>query len=184
MRILGIDPGTQVVGYGCLDLVEALPVHAASLPMALRVGNLARAGGERPVFVAAGALRLGPRGASIAQRLHRLSELFRELLVELAPGGIALEEAYFGKSVQAALRIGEARGVILAEAARAGVEVQQFSPARIKRSVAGSGAASKLQVARMVAHSLRLDPIPEPADVTDALAVGLCAVEARRTIRA
>ena len=114
-------------------------------------------GGGRLAVVEAGALRLGRSSDPIPGRLRNLADAVRRLIGELGPDELALEEAYFGRSVQSALRIGESRGVILAEADRAGVAVSQFPPARIKRSVTGNGSASKEQVARMVVQVLRLD---------------------------
>jgi crossover junction endodeoxyribonuclease RuvC len=184
MRILGIDPGTVVVGFGCVEQAGAAGPSAppALPPMALRVGNLVRpGGGGGPVrLVEAGALRL-PRRAPLSERLHELAAGMRALLERLAPAEVALEEAFFGKSVQSALRIGEARGVVLAEAARRGVPVFQFAPARVKRVVAGNGAAGKEAIARMAAQWLGLARPPMPRDVTDALAVALCRAEARRS---
>ena len=195
MRILGVDPGTLVVGYGCLDLsgvghrgcaeapVADVVEAPVVTPIAHRVSNLARVTRTRLSVVAAGVVRLGRSSDPIADRLHLLGEEIRRLIEEYRPEELALEEAYFGKSVQSALRIGESRGVILAEAGRAGLVVSQFPPARIKRSVAGSGSASKEQVALMVQRTLRLKAVPETPDVTDALAVGLCCVEAKRSFR-
>ena len=180
MRILGVDPGTRVVGYGCLELEEDRPSRVSSedLPLALRVNNLGRAGRGGLQVVGSGVLRLG-RSDPIQNRLGRLSEEIRALLTRLRPDELALEEAFAGKSVQSALRLGESRGVIMAEAARAGVEVSQFAPARIKRSVTGSGAAGKDQVAYMVVHTLGLKRAPDTTDESDALAVGLCCVAAK-----
>ena len=197
MRILGVDPGTLVVGYGCLDLqggfglgtgaaagVVSRARAAGDTPMAHRVANLAQGHATSEVrMVRAGVLRLGRSGDELPARLGRLADQLSELLAELRPDEIALEEAYFGKSVQSALRIGESRGVVLAEAGRAGLPVRQFPPARIKRSVTGRGAANKELVARMVCQTLDLPRVPRPADITDALAVGLCWVEARRSFR-
>jgi crossover junction endodeoxyribonuclease RuvC len=183
MRILGVDPGTQVVGYGCLEL-RSDPARSGGgdlQPMAHRVGNLVRGGGRGEIEVlVAGTLRLGRSADAIEQRLRRLAEGLRLLFRDWRPDRLALEEAYFGKSVQSALRIGEARGVILAEACAAGVRIEQFPPARIKRVVTGSGQAGKDQVADMVRRTLRLREPPETLDVTDALAVGLCCIESRR----
>ena len=184
MRILGIDPGTVVVGFGCIEQagVAAASHVVGETPLALRVGNLVRPGsaGGPVQLVEAGALRL-PRRAPLSERLRELAVGFRELLDRLAPAEVALEEAFFGKSVQSALRIGEARGVVLAEAARRGVPVFQFAPARVKRVVAGNGAADKEAIARMAAQWLGLARPPTPRDVTDALAVALCRAEARRS---
>ncbi|MCA8956573.1 MAG: crossover junction endodeoxyribonuclease RuvC [Planctomycetes bacterium] len=186
MRILGVDPGTLVVGFGCLEHAPPTPAatdQAARAPMAHRVGNLAGSlGRDRVQLVRAGVLRLG-RAEPVQDRLGRLADEMRALIASLAPDGVALEEAYFGKSVQSALRLGEARGVILAEASRAGIVVEQFAPARVKRAIAGAGAATKERVAAMVAQALRLGGAL-PADATDALAVGLCCLEARRVLNA
>lgn len=186
MRILGIDPGTRVVGYGCLELREVtLRPSGAEVPLAHRAANVlagraqAQAQAEAEV-VAQGALRLGRRQDPLPVRLRNLAEGLAVLLERLRPDEIALEEAFYGKSVQSALRIGEARGVIMAEACRLGVGVVQFSPARIKRAVTGHGGASKDQVSEMVARLLRLPAAPEPRDVSDALAAAVCRVEQRR----
>ena len=87
---------------------------------------------------------------------------------------LALEEAFFGKSVQSALRIGEARGVVLVAAARAGIPVAQYPPATIKKAVTGRGGATKEQVQEMVRITLGLAAPPQPADAADALAIAIC----------
>jgi crossover junction endodeoxyribonuclease RuvC len=188
VRILGIDPGTLVAGFGCLETEFGAPRRATgSVPLALRPGNVVRldAGGSGDVRVLElGVLRLGGRDAALPLRLLALAEQFRGLLERLRPTEIALEEAFSGKSVQAALRIGEARGVVLAESARAGLPVHQFAPARVKRSVTGNGAASKQSVAAMVGQLLpagRAAFAGVPADATDAIAVALARIEQRRS---
>jgi crossover junction endodeoxyribonuclease RuvC len=117
--------------------------------------------------------------------LLSLSEQFVSVVAELAPTEVAIEEAFFGKSVQAALRIGEARGVVLTESARAGLAVHQFAPARIKRCVAGHGAARKESVASMLQQLLpelsAAGSAPLPADATDALAVAWTRLEQLRS---
>ncbi len=188
VRILGIDPGTLVAGFGCLEAEFGAPRRAAgSVPLALRAGNVVRLAGGSASDVHVlelGVLRLCGRDAAVAQRLLSLAEQFRSLLERLRPSEIALEEAFSGKSVQAALRIGEARGVVLAESARAGLLVHQFAPARVKRSVTGNGAASKQSVAAMVGQLLpagRAAFAGVPPDATDAIAVALARIEQRRS---
>lgn len=187
VRILGIDPGTQVVGYGCLEVVLAGPRRqGGSVPLALRASNtvLPGGGGRDVRLVAMGVLRLGGRGAALSSRLLSLAEQFRGLLVDLRPDEVALEEAFYGKSVQAALRIGEARGVVLAESARDGTPVHQFAPARVKRVVTGRGAATKETVAAMVQQLLRAGTVGGegvPFDATDAVAVAWTRLEQRRS---
>lgn len=187
VRILGIDPGTLVVGFGCLELVVDGPRRShGERPLAMRASNTVQVGGGGGdvTLAAMGVLRLGGRDAELPQRLLSLADQFRALLERLRPDEVAVEQAFYGKSVQAALRIGEARGVVLAEAARFGVTVHQFAPARVKRCVTGRGAASKASVAAMVTQLVRISARQSeglPADATDAVAVALTRVEQRRS---
>ncbi|MCA8950578.1 MAG: crossover junction endodeoxyribonuclease RuvC [Planctomycetes bacterium] len=187
VRILGIDPGTQCVGFAVLELAISAPRRpGAAAPLALRASNVravgAMAGGDAQV-VECGVLRLGTRKTPLAARLFELTGRFRDLVLAHRPDEVALEEAFYGKSVQAALRIGEARGVILAESARAGVEVHQFPPARVKRCVTGRGDATKDVVAGMVARLVRMPAGAEmlPRDATDAIGIALTRLEERRS---
>ncbi|MFY9343620.1 MAG: crossover junction endodeoxyribonuclease RuvC [Planctomycetota bacterium] len=188
VRILGIDPGTQIVGFGCLEIaVGEVRVRGDNVPIALRASNVVRAsstvtGGVR--LLVAGALRLGKRTTGLPSRLQVLAEQFRALIAQWAPHEVAVEQAFHGKSVQAALRIGEARGVVLAEAAAAGLAVHQFAPARIKRCVTGNGAASKVVVAAMVKRllgDLGVLGVSPRADTTDAVAAAWTRLEERRS---
>lgn len=189
MRILGIDPGTQVVGYGCLEITIEGPRRAlGELPMAMRGSNVVRLGGGQQDGVrllGAGVLRLGGRQAALPDRLLSLSEQFRGLVQRFEPTELAIEEAFHGKSAQAALRIGEARGVVLAESARARLEVFQFPPARVKRCVTGNGAAGKESVAAMVAQFVQNGRealgADLPLDASDAVAVAWTRLEERRS---
>lgn len=190
VRILGIDPGTVLVGYACLEVEERSPAPRAAgaadaVPLARRASNLVQLGtrGGRVRLLEAGALRLGARQSTVPQRLQRLAEEAETLLGRWQPQELALEEAFFGKSVQAALRIGEARGVVLALAQSRGLDIHQYAPARIKRVVAGHGAASKQAVGAMALRSLGLEALAGPPDVTDAAAVALCRYEERRGLR-
>lgn len=180
VRILGIDPGTVVVGFGCVELRPGPRQTGGGRLLAHRASNLQSGrGAGRTHVVDAGVLRLGSSGVDLGRRLARLLEGLGELIERCRPDEVALEEAFHGRSVQSALRIGEARGVVLAEAVRRGVTVHQFPPARIKRSVAGHGAASKEAVARMATSLLGVGG-NLPVDATDALAVALCRIEERR----
>jgi len=149
--ILGIDPGTLVVGYG------AVATHARS-----------------PGFLAAGVVRAG-RGSPVPERLARIQERLRALLEEIRPDLVVVERAFAAKNVQSALRIGEGRGVALACAAAFGAEILEMPPASAEKSVAGLGGADKVQVARMVAVALGLREPPRPLDASDALALALAA---------
>ena len=152
MRVLGIDPGTRVVGWGVIE------------------GD-----GSRVRAVAWGALR-AKASLEVPERLRVLHEGVRALLAEHRPGLVAVEEAFFGKGARAALALGEGRGAALVAAALAGVPIRQYPPATVKKSVTGRGAAPKEQVGAMVRVLLGLAEIPEPADAADALAVAICAL--------
>ena len=153
--VLGIDPGTHTMGYGALVVA----------PDAERL-------------VACGVVR-SPPGAPIAARLAHLQAELEMLLARLRPTAVALETAFSARNVKSALRIGEARGMILATVARTGVEVAEVAPAVAKKAVLGYGAGSKEQVASMVATILGCE-LDVPADATDALAVALAHVHRLR----
>ncbi len=154
--VLGIDPGTVVLGYGALVLRP-----------------------EGPRLLAAGVLR-ATRTAPVPTRLGHLRLGLDDLIRRLKPTVVALEEAFAASNVQSALRIGEARGLVLGCAACSGAEIEQYPPAVAKKTLTGSGSAGKEQVARMVAHELGLTEIPRPLDATDALAIALTAVHKRK----
>ncbi len=147
--VLGIDPGTAVVGYGALVLRP-----------------------PRPRLLAFGILR-APRSEPIASRLGSLRLELDLLLARLRPTVVVLERAFSAKNVQSALRIGEGRGMVLSAAGSLGLRVVEYPPAMAKKTIAGHGGAGKLQVARMVAASLGLMDLPAALDATDALALAL-----------
>ena len=186
-RILGIDPGSRVVGWAIIECGPASrPARGprSVAPLARRVSNLQAAG--------SGASRVGPArfvvadgerlsGQTVAARLASIGSLLERILAEYRPDRVAIEEAFYGKSIQSALRLGEARGVVLAAAHRAGLAIDQFTPARIKRCVTGHGRADKQQVAAFVSRALGLSSPPAGGlDATDALAVAWTAFEELR----
>jgi crossover junction endodeoxyribonuclease RuvC len=124
--------------------------------------------------VEAGVIRVGGSELGLGERLRRIGDGLDALLRRLGVDQVALEEAFFGKSVQSALRIGEARGVVILATARADLPLFQYAPATIKRSVCGAGAASKERVGSLVATWLGLAAPVRPHDASDALAVALC----------
>jgi crossover junction endodeoxyribonuclease RuvC len=148
--VLGIDPGLTRCGYGAV----------VREPAGLRA-------------VAAGVLRTEP-GVDVAQRLAELQAGVRELLAELAPDAVAVERLFFQANVRTAMSVGQASGVVLAEAATAGCAVVQYTPNEVKSAVTGSGSAGKDQVQRMVQAILGLAETPKPPDAADALALALC----------
>ncbi|HPF14135.1 MAG: crossover junction endodeoxyribonuclease RuvC [Planctomycetes bacterium] len=149
--ILGIDPGTLVLGYGAV---------------ALR--------GRQPMLLAAGVFRTTP-GAPIAARLAFLRQRIDELLEQLQPQVVVVEKAFSHQNVASALRIGEGRGVVLSCAAVSGAQVVEFTPAEVKKSLTGNGGADKDIVARCVASELGSPPELEGLrhDATDGLALAL-----------
>lgn len=158
--VLGIDPGTQVLGYGA---VVAAP---------------------RPRLLAAGEIRTGGARASVPERLGTIRRELDALLVRLDPDVVVIELAFASRNVQSALRMGEGRGVVLACAACHGARIEQITPAEAKKTLVGNGAADKRQVARMVAILLDRTDLPERMDVTDALAIALAWLQRERAPRA
>ena len=150
MFVLGIDPGLTRCGYGAV----------------VREGGALRA-------VAAGVLRTDV-DADVALRLAELQAGIRALLAELVPDAVAVERLFFQTNVRTAMSVGQASGVVLAEAATAGCAVVQYTPNEVKSAVTGSGGAAKEQVQRMVQAILGLTDPPRPADAADALALALC----------
>lgn len=150
VRVLGIDPGTRVVGYGLLDL----------------------GGGQRPVVVAHGVIRLPPR--PLAARLALLFRELQALISSYAPTALSIEQVYHGKNFQSVIKVGEARGVVVLAAQLAGLAIHEYTPATIKKTATGNGNAQKPQVARMMGRLLGLEVLPWPHDVTDALAAAYC----------
>jgi len=158
-RVIGIDPGLNVTGYGVVEC---------------------RTGGVR--LLEAGVIRSPrSRGDSLPARLESLFAGVQEVLEEFRPQTMCLEEVYSHTGYpQTSILMGHARGVICLAARLARVPVASFSPRRIKQSVTGNGNASKLQVQRAVQQFFSLARPPQPPDVADALAVALCYVHSRR----
>lgn len=153
--VLGIDPGTRVVGYGAI-------VDAA----------------RGPRLYAAGVLR-APTAGDVPSRLAHIRRELDDLIGKLRPSVVVVEQAFASLNVQSALRIGEGRGVVLACAACSGAEVVQLPPAVAKKAVVGHGAADKRQVARMVVHALGVEELDLPLDASDALALALAHLNRR-----
>jgi crossover junction endodeoxyribonuclease RuvC len=155
MRILGIDPGSSVTGYGVVER---------------RAGRL--------VHVAHGTLR-PPRKVPLASRLDHLYRTVAEVIARHEPDCVAVEQVFVAASPRSALVLGQARGAILAAVAARGLPVNEYTPARIKRSVTGNGRASKRQVKFMVKRLLALDRLPVD-DAADALAAAISHANAGR----
>lgn len=154
-RVLGLDPGSLRTGYG---IVDCLP------------------GGER--HVASGCVRA--TGAGLAGRLRHIHEEVLALVLRYQPDEVAVERVFMHRNADSALKLGQARGAALCAAVAEGAHVYEYAPRAIKLAIVGSGAADKAQVSRMVQVLLTIGE-PDTADVSDALAIALCHVQARRT---
>lgn len=156
LRILGLDPGSVVTGWGLID------------------------GSSRsPRLVEAGDLRLGSR-LPFPDRLARLRDDLDRLLERLAPGEVAVEASFQGVNARSSILLAHARGVILAGVASREIPIREYAPALVKSSVTGNGRADKEQVRRMVGRLLGTAPDRlGGADAADALAVALCHGTAR-----
>lgn len=150
MRILGIDPGTAITGYGIID----------------RQFNNYR-------VVDYGSIQTQAH-TPMEERLCKIYEGMRWLIKEYEPDEIAVEELFFNRNVTTAITVGQARGVIILAAAQSGVKVNEYTPLQVKQAITGYGNAEKKQVQFMVKNILGLPRVPSPDDVADALAIAIC----------
>ena len=150
MRILGIDPGYGITGFGLIE-------------------------GERGQF---NLLRYGaittPAGMDFSARLEIIYEDMRELLQVAKPDAVAIEELFFGQNVTTGIGVAQSRGVILLAIRQAGLPVYQYKPMQVKQAVVGYGNATKHQVQDMTKRLLKLEKLPKPDDAADAIAIALC----------
>jgi crossover junction endodeoxyribonuclease RuvC len=159
MIILGIDPGTAIMGYG---LIEKKGNKFTALQYACW-----RTAAQTP----------------LAERLLQLYNCLEELLAQNHPDEVAVEELYFNRNTTTAMSIGQARGVVLLSAAQKGIPVYEYTPLQVKQAVAGYGKADKKQVQHMVKVLLGLGEIPKPDDTADALAVAICHAQSSPFLR-
>jgi crossover junction endodeoxyribonuclease RuvC len=148
--ILGIDPGTLVMGYG-----------------------LILCSGSRLSLVEMGVLKLSPRKEAF-ERLGLIHKKLGELINRFRPQDFAIEAPFFGKNVQSMLKLGRAQGVAIATAMHAGLPVTEYSPRKIKQSITGNGNSGKEQVWKMLQNILELEKEVDVYDASDALAVAVC----------
>lgn len=154
MRILGIDPGLQITGYGCVDVKPR---------------------SHEPVLVEAGVFRLKAK-AALAFRLAQLNDDLCALLDEIKPDVMVVEKLFSHyRHARTAITMGHARGVVLLAGQTRRIRLEELAPTEIKRAVTGHGHASKLQMQRAVMTQCGLKQLPQPPDVADAIAIALCA---------
>ena len=148
--ILGIDPGTLLMGYGIIEV-----------------------NGKKVMLKEMSVLKLSSKKSN-PERLHSIYHKVEELIKKFHPHEFAIEAPFFGKNVQSMLKLGRAQGVAIAAAMSAGIPVTEYSPKKIKQSITGNGNADKEQVWRMLQRLLLLKEETKSYDATDALAVAVC----------
>ncbi len=151
MRILGIDPGTGIVGFGCVDFT----------------------GSDVRGMVGAGVLRFKPE-QPLPERLMQIHAELTQLIQELKPDAMSVEKLFFAQNVTTAMSVSHARGVILWCGEQAGLPIYEYTPLQIKQSLTGYGRATKQQIQEMVRIMLGLHEKPKPDDCADALAAAIC----------
>ncbi|MGD8318093.1 MAG: crossover junction endodeoxyribonuclease RuvC [Myxococcales bacterium] len=156
MRVLGIDPGSRRTGWGVVQLE-----------------------GTRLRHVGAGTIAL-PQKLPLPERLRLIHQELAEVVTTHRPDTVAVEEIFFAKYANAALKLGHARGVALLVAAESDLGVHEYPPAIVKRTIVGHGAADKLQIGRLVSALLGLS-VPPEEDAADALAVAITHIQASRS---
>jgi crossover junction endodeoxyribonuclease RuvC len=149
MRILGIDPGLNVTGYGIIELA-----------------------GDRCLHIHHGTLRTKP-SEELAQRLVTIRDGVRAVAKQWEVESAAIEASFVGTNARSALALGQARAAAILGLTDAGLDVREYAPAVVKRTTAGYGRGEKAQIAEMVRLQLGLDRVPHPADAADALAIAI-----------
>lgn len=149
MRILGIDPGTGILGFGVIDVQK---------------GN--------PQLVDAGVIRT-PVHEDDAVRLQTIYEELTDIIVQTKPTSMSVEKLFFVRNVTTAMTVAQARGVVLLSGKLAGLELFEYTPLQIKQAITGYGRAEKKQIQEMVRVLLGLHQAPKPDDAADALAAAL-----------
>jgi len=160
MKILGIDPGTAKLGYGLIDYNDT---------------------NKKVKMLKYGCLTT-PSGMPAANRLHQLYRELCAIIKKEKPDKMAVEELFFFKNLKTAIKVAEARGVILLAGRENKIEISEHTPLEVKQAVVGYGRADKSQIQKMVKVLLCLDKIPQPDDAADALAVALTSAYTKNLI--
>ena len=150
MRILGIDPGIAIVGFGLIESDR---------------GNMR--------MLQYGAVTT-EAGLPLATRLVQIEDDMRALIRQLPPDEIAIEELFFSKNITTGIAVAHGRGVVLCTAERLGIPIFEYTPMQVKQAVVGYGLAEKRQVMDMTRRLLKLKAVPKPDDAADALAIAIC----------
>ncbi|KAF0111418.1 MAG: crossover junction endodeoxyribonuclease RuvC [Chloroflexi bacterium] len=155
MLAIGVDPGTETIGFGIVEEDGQGLLHAVDY----------------------GVIKTNKEATS-EKRLQIIYNEINRIIVLHQPHAGAVEKLFFQKNVTSAIAVGQARGVILLALANAGIELAEYSPQEVKQAVTGYGAAEKKQVQFMVKTILKLDELPKPDDAADALAIAICHIHA------
>ena len=154
-RVLGIDPGLRVTGWGLLETTE--PLHGSLQSNTVRYGVI------RP-----------PVRAPIEQRLWTIQLGIRDIIKEHDPAAVAIERPFLRENVRSAMALGQAQAAAMCAAAAAGLPLFQYAPREVKQAVSGDGNADKSALAQALTLQLGLDTVPTPHDASDALAIAVC----------
>lgn len=155
-RILGIDPGSRLTGYGIIDMQKG-----------------------RAVWVGSGCIRI--KGEDLATRLRILTQGLSDILDQHDPEAVAVEQVFMHRNADSALKLGQARGAAISVVAGRHLPVHEYTPTQIKKAIVGKGNAAKTQVQHMIRAMLGLNSIPQE-DAADALAVALCHAHTNQTL--
>ncbi len=158
MLVIGVDPGLTTTGYALLE-------EGKGSVVAKLYGTVSP-----------------PKGKALAIRLEYLFSNMLEILKDLKPDVMAIEDTFHHKNFKSALMLGQARGVLILAAAMLGIHCVEFAPKKVKMSVVGNGNATKEQVQYMVSQILKLKEPPKSFDVSDALAIGLCYINQNKYV--
>lgn len=151
MRILGIDPGTGILGFGVIDIAKA---------------------GSRAELVTAGVIKTPPH-TPLEERLEEIFNGLNQIIEETKPDLASIEKLFFAQNVTTAISVSHARGVAMLAAQLAGLQIVEYTPLQIKQTLTGYGRAEKQQIQEMVKLHLRLAVVPKPDDAADALAAAI-----------
>ncbi|HPF43753.1 MAG TPA: crossover junction endodeoxyribonuclease RuvC [Syntrophomonadaceae bacterium] len=156
MLVLGIDPGTATTGFGLIEAVN-------SRIELVRYGTVTT-----------------EANAAMSDRLCQICDQINEIITIYKPDVAAIEQIYYFKNAKTVITVAQSRGVIMMTAAKAGLEIAEYTPLQVKQSVVGYGKADKKQVQIMVQSILHMDTLPKPDDAADALAIAICHVHSCR----
>lgn len=150
MKVLGIDPGSETLGWGVVE-----------------------GSGQKYALIDYGTIKSNPR-ETFSKRLLKINEGIEELIAKYQPDALSIEDSFYAANVKVAVKLGQVRGVVLLSAEKHGLDIAEYAPRLVKQTVVGYGNAEKHQVQEMVKILLRMAKPPTPHDAADALAIAIC----------